>query len=249
MVRDSASSRHAVQRDVEHLHQPEGRDQRQRHGQRRDQGRPPIPEEQPDHDHRQQRAQAQRLSRRVEAVLGVDVRRGDLLDLHLGVRLLDLGDRSPGRPGDGDLARALGALDREADHRPIVEPGDAARLGPLVDHHAQVLQAHGLAIGQVDAHLLQVVDGLGAAQGAHRLFLVADLPAAARKIGVRQLQLLADLARRDAEGAEPAGIELDADLAVDAAGAGDRGHALHPHHLLGDGVLDEPGELLRIHRR
>jgi hypothetical protein len=109
------------------------------------------------------------------------------------------------------------------------------------------LLSDGAAVGQIDPHLLEVVHGLGAAERAHGLLGLADLAAAAGQVGVDELELLADLAGGDAEGGQPAGIELDADLAIDAAGAGHGRDALHAHHLLGDDVLDKPGELLLVH--
>ena len=49
-------------------------------------------------------------------------------------------------------------------------------------------------------------------------------------------------AARGVERQQPRRIELDADLAVDAADTRDRADAAHREHALGDGVVDEPGQ-------
>jgi hypothetical protein len=47
---------HPVQGEAHHLHEPEGRDRRERDGDRRDQRRPPVAQEQEDDEDRERRA-------------------------------------------------------------------------------------------------------------------------------------------------------------------------------------------------
>ena len=86
-----------------------------------------------------------------------------------------------------------------------------------------------------------------AAQHPDRLFAAADLRAAAGGIDVDRAQLLVHLDGRDAERLHARRIEIDADLAVDAAPAVDLRNAGDRQQPLGDRVVDEPGELLLGH--
>ncbi len=56
--------------------------------------------------------------------------------------------------------------------------------------------------------------------------------------------MLVDLDRRDAQRLHASWVELDTDLAIDSATAGDLGHASNRQKALRHGIVDEPGELL-----
>src|SRR5205814_467771 len=98
--------------------------------------------------------------------------------------------------------------------------------------------------GQGDLAGAEGGGGARAAEHADRLLAAAELRAAAGGIEVQRAQLLVDLGGGDAERLHARRVELDADLAVDPAAAlhlRDAGHLQQP---LGDGVVDEPGQLL-----
>ncbi len=65
-----------------------------------------------------------------------------------------------------------------------------------------------------------------AGEGADRLFLPADLAAAASEVDVHRADLAVHVGRGDAERHQAVGIELDADFARDAADALDPADAL-----------------------
>ena len=94
----------------------------------------------------------------------------------------------------------------------------------------------------------EVLRRLRAAQHADRLLAAADLGAAAGGVEVQRAQLLVNLDRGDAERLHARRIELDADLAADAAAARHLRDAGDVEQALGDRVVDEPGELLRGER-
>ena len=76
-----------------------------------------------------------------------------------------------------------------------------------------------------------------------------DLGAAARGVEIQRPQLIVDLDRGQPERLQARGIELDADLAAHAAAARDLRNPRNRQQALGDGVVDEPAELLRRVRR
>ena len=82
---------------------------------------------------------------------------------------------------------------------------------------------------------------------AHRLLGAGDFGAAAGGVEVGLAKLLVDLRRGDALRLERGGIEDDADLAVDAAFARDRGDALDAEQAARDIVVDVPAQLLERH--
>ena len=116
-------------REAEQVHHREGRDHRQRQRRGRDQRGAPVAQEQPHHQHRQQRAFVQQRHRAVVVLLHrVDEVEG-LGDGDVRVRGLQLVERGAHARGDLDLAGAAAARDLEADHRLAVEQRGRALLG------------------------------------------------------------------------------------------------------------------------
>jgi hypothetical protein len=76
------------------------------------------------------------------------------------------------------------------------------------------------------------------------LLTAAELRAAARGVEIELAQLLIHLDRRDAERLHARRIELDADLAVDAATALHLRNACDRQQPLGDRAVDEPAQFL-----
>ncbi len=103
-------------------------------------------------------------------------------------------------------------------------------------------QAH-IALGGRDGQVAQLVDGLGLAKHPHRLFLRADVGAAAGFVGVELEERVVDLGGGHAPRGHPRRVEEHVDLAVHPADAGDLRHALLPLQRPGDRVVHEPGQL------
>ncbi len=95
-----------------------------------------------------------------------------------------------------------------------------ADLGDAVVHVRDVAQARDAAAGQRRSACRRAARAvLRAAEHANRLLAATDLRAAAGRIEIERAQLLVDVDRGDAERLHARRIELDADLAVDAAAA------------------------------
>ena len=150
--------------------------------------------------------------------------------------------------GHGDVAGALGAVDREGDDRAVaVEAGELSGLLEGVRDLAQLAQAGFAAAGEDDAGVGEAGDAVGTGQGADGLLLAAQLGAATGEVDVGGGDLAVDVAGGDAEGGEAVGVQRHADLAGDAADALDLAHAAHALQVAHHDVVDEPGELLQGH--
>ncbi|MCY1171287.1 hypothetical protein D9M73_113920 [compost metagenome] len=122
-ARDQAQrhQRHVVEREAHQLHDPKGWDRGQGNGERGDDGRAPIAQED-QHDHHRQRGPLDhRFHRGVILRLGVFHAVGDALEMDLGVALLERGQFLFGFGEDGDVRGVLGALEVEAQHLFAVE--------------------------------------------------------------------------------------------------------------------------------
>uniref|UniRef100_A0A0N4ZJK6 PE-PGRS family protein n=1 Tax=Parastrongyloides trichosuri TaxID=131310 RepID=A0A0N4ZJK6_PARTI len=241
--------RHHVQRLVHRPQDGEGRDQRHRHGRRRDQGRAPVAQEDPHHDDGQDGAQQQGFQRGEVAFLDILHAGGDLFDGQLGVGFVDLGDLGADLFGDLDLAGLPRAQEVEGDGFLTIVAGQTAGLAPLVHHGAEIAQTDALAIAQRDQGFAQLIDRGGGAQGADGALSPRHGDAAAGQVVVDVGQGLADLGGGDAVGGQALRVQLDADLAVDAAGAIDLAHAAERQQGAAHLIVDEPADLFRRHGR
>ncbi len=151
--------------------------------------------------------------------------------------------------GDRQLARALGAEDREGDDRFAVEAGEGAQL--LMASSMTVPRSDRRTSRpprQRDRGVGQLLDGARAGERADRLLLAADLAAPAAQIDVGGADLAVDVGGGDAE-APAAGR--------DRARSGSRGRrrrsARRGRRPAGPAssrlidVVDEPGQLLERH--
>src|SRR5213076_41547 len=84
--------------------------------------------------------------------------------------------------------------------------------------------------------------------GAHGLLEATDARLPTRVLRLNSAQLSRDVARGRAERGHPVRIEVDANLAVDAADARDPAHARHAAQLARHDEIDEPRELRVAHR-
>ena len=119
-------------------------------------GRADVAQEQEDDEHGEDRAFDQGLHRRVILRLGVVDLVEDLGEVDPRIFLLDLAQLLPGRVVGGDVRRALGALDVEADDLAAVHLGDRALLGIGVLDLAEVGQLDRPAAGDDDLGLRQL---------------------------------------------------------------------------------------------
>ncbi len=239
---------HGVERVAEIVLAQEGRNHRQRQRRGRHQGRAPVAQEPPHHQHGQDRAFVQELHRAVEVLLHREGVVDDFLEHHVRMLALQLGDGRARALGHVDLAGALGAEYLEANHFLAVLLGQRARLGHRVAHLGDLVQAHAAPVRQRNVHARQLVGAVHGGDGAHRLLGAADVAASARRLALHAAQLARDVGRRHLQRGHARVIELHADFAEHAADPLDRAQARHAQQPLGDGIVDEPAQFLVVHR-
>ena len=246
--------RHGVEREPEHPHREEARDDRHREGETGDHGGAPRVQEQVDDHHGEERAEH-------EGELDVGERIADLARVVADDLERDVGRELSHQVVDDD-ADLVGHFDRvgagdlehlERERGVIAHQRGAAPLGGAVDHLAHVADADRGAVADDDGDVAERERVGDASSDPHQPFGVAALDAARGDLLILALQRGDDLRRGDTVGAECCGLELDTDLArcaandVHAADARDR---LDP---LADDLLGEVGELthrtrLALHR-
>ncbi len=134
--------------------------------------------------------------------------------------------------------------DGEGGRRASVETRDGADLPDAVAHVGEVREAREAPSGQHDLGVAERRGRARPAQHADRLLAAPELGPPAGRIEVEVAQLVVDLDGGDAERLHARGIELDADLAIDAAAALHLRDALNAEQPFRDRIIDEPGQLL-----
>ena len=236
---------HHVQREAEQLHDPEGWKDRQRQGDRRDDGRPPIAQKEKNHDHCEDGALVQRMHRRFVVSQRMNDRCVDQLEVDSRVGRLDGLDASSNCICEDDIACALRAQNIEADDRRTVESRKGPGLRNRIGDEPQIVQPHLAARRQRDPRRREIGNRLGAGEGADGLVASANLGAPTGEIHVTPAKLAADIERRQADRLEPNRIEPDPDLALHASDAIDPRDPANSLQCPYDHVIHEPGELLR----
>jgi len=189
---------HHVEREADEVHDPEGREDRQRQGDCRDEGRPPIAQEQEHHDHGEHGAFIQRVHGRIVVSFCERNRSVDQLELDVGVCRLDRFDLGSDRLRNGYIACAFRAYDADSYHGRAVESGKGARLRNRIGDEAQIVHSNLAAGRQGDSGRRQIRDRLGSGKGADRLVASADLGPPAGEIDVAAAKLPADVERGQA---------------------------------------------------
>ena len=228
------------------LQTQKGRNHRQRQRRRRHQGRAPVTQKPPHHQHRQQSTLVQQLHRAAKVLShggGVVDR---LRQPDLRKTRLQFGHGRAHATGHGHLAGAFGAKHLKAHHLPAVQRGQRARLGHRVQYAGHITEPDLAAVGQADLELGQLSGGLDRADGAHRLLGAADVAAPARRLLLHQPQPARHVDGRHLQRRHARGIELNPHLAGDTAHAFDSAHARYCQQPLGHGVVDEPAQILRV---
>ena len=236
-----------VQRKSECAHRPESRDRSQRQRNGRDQRRAHVAQEQEHDQHGERRAFDQRFhgSNVVAARIGDGI--VDLRQLYIRVLGLELLEGLVHRIGNRKLARSFHAENRERHDRLAVEPAERPLFAGVIDDATEILEAHLAAAAENDFGVCQRTDLPGSRQHADRLLLAADLAAAGAEIDVGRADLAVHLRGRDAVSQKLFGIEIDADLAIDAAIAFDTPDALRRLQTSLDDIIDVPRELFERH--
>ena len=186
-----------LDREAQQVHADEGRDhrQRQRHG--RHDGRAPVAQEQPDHQHRQDRAFVQQVHRGV-VFLGRDlheVQRAREAD----VRVVGLaaGAARPRRRRPPRLRWRRGCARPPKPTTRLPFSSAAARCSATVSSmRAMVSSRTRRRARQRDLHLAQRVGRGHGADGADRLFQASEVGAAAGTLLLHQPQLARHVGRR-----------------------------------------------------
>jgi len=233
----------------EPLQREEGGNDRQRQRHRGDEGGAPVAQEQPDHQHREDRALDQRGHGVAVLLLGEIDGVRNLDHFHAGVGREQLRHGGARTARGGDFVHALRAHHLEADHLLAIEQGHLATLGVAVADAGNVGQAKPPAVGQRQRETGQVLGAADGTQRAYGLLQPAETAAATGRLLLHAAQLRTDLAGGDAQGLQAHGIQFDLHLAGHAALAVDLRHAAHVQQALADHVVDEPGQVGLVHRR
>ena len=146
---------------------------------------------------------------------------------------------------DGDVGKALGPRDREAEHLAPAHLGQRALFGKRVAHRGEIGQIGGAAIAQRDLGLTQIIGVARVADDPNRLFGPGDFGAAAGGVQIHLTQLGVDLRRGDAQRLHPGGVQDDADFARNPAQPLDTRHAGNRQQFLGNGIVDIPAKLFQ----
>lgn len=231
-----------IQAEAGEIHDKEGRYDRQgqRHG--RQDRRPPVPEEKPDDDDRQDRAFVQHVHRTIIVADDRADRAVSLVDLNVGMLGGELPNRLVHIGGNTAVGKSVRALDLDRDHRLAVEIGHRGALGEAVGDGCDVIEANLLAVCQGDFEPLQRLDRWQGAERAQGLAGAADFAKAARYIRLHCLQLRRHGGRGDPERRHRRGIEIHMNLTVDPADAVDLPDTGHRKQRLGQIIVDKPGK-------
>ncbi len=187
-----------VEREARGIERPERRNDGERQGDGRDDGGAQVAQEDEDDDDGENGAFDQGRHGRAVGAQRVGHHRVDLLELDVGVHLLELFDLLGDVGCHHGVAGALGAGDGERHHRGVVERREGARLGIGIGDGAQLIEAHLATSGQRDHGGGEVFERLLAGQRADRLLAPADVAAAAGEVHVGGSELAVHVAGRDA---------------------------------------------------
>ena len=231
---------HHVQAEPEHVHEEEGRNQRDRHRDGGDQRRAPIAQED-EHDERsQQHAFEQRVPRGDETGAGLIYARQDLGDRDAFMGRQQLRDGLIDAVLSGDLARIFDFADLKADDGLSVQQREGAYLRGAVTDVRDIGEPHRTPAAGRNRDVANLLDRGRGAENAQRLLPTAYGDAAARRIETRDRQRLVHVVGGQSLRGESIGIHHDVDLAIHAAHAPDLRNSGRGLQRAGNGVFDEP---------
>ena len=161
--------RELVQGETEEVHDPEGRNGRQRDGQRGNEGRAPVTQEEEHHDNRQDRAFDHRRDRAVVLRLGVVDRSEQAGELDARVLFLDFLQLLDRIVIDADVRCAAGAGEAEGHDLATVDLAERADLAEAVAHFGDIGELDCAATADGDLDLRERICGISIAEHADRL--------------------------------------------------------------------------------
>ncbi len=242
------AQRHDVERQVQLVHEEEGRDQRHRQRQRDDERAPAVTEEQQDDEDRQRTAD--------QRVLFDVVQRR----LDEGRLVLDRGEAGAGRQTRGKpiefgahrLGHADGVgvaflVDGQLDRLAAIDAHDAFALLVALAHLGNVLETDRHAGVDADHEVADLVERTELVDRAHEEALAALVDAAARGVDVLVLQPRVDLVDVDAQARQLLLVDQHLDLVLEAAANLDRRHASHRRQVLLQILVGIAPQLLELH--
>jgi hypothetical protein len=189
-----AAERHDVEREVEHVHQHESADYRDRDCKAGDEGRARVAQEEVEHEDREQAADQRRLAHLAD-------RRGDELrlvvdELQLAARRQRLAEFLDPRPDAGRELHRIGVallVDRELDRLATVHARDGLAVLVAARDARDVPEVHGLAVDVRDDRVRHRLHRGELVQRAHQEALRALLEAAAGEVHVFFAQAVRNL--------------------------------------------------------
>ncbi len=237
---------HAVESKAKVVHRHESGNDRQRQSSSSHQRCAPVAQEEPDHQHCQDRPLIQQRHGTIVVFLDcVDVIES-FFDLDVRRFLVQRGDRFFYSLGYNDFASALASCDFKSDHRFAVEQGNRRAFTYAISYLGDLVQANNVTVRQSHlqrSDLSHIADG---ADGAHRLPGAADIGFAARRLLLHTLQLARDLRRRYVQGRHAFRVEFNQHLTVDTTDPGYLPHTLNRQQGFGNVIINKPGQCLFI---
>ena len=240
---------HHVDGKAQVSHANEGRDDRQRQRHRRDKGGPPIAQEQPDHQHRQNRALVQQQQRAVVFLFHRGHKVKGFGDLDVRVLQTVVGQRLAHQTAHGHLALALAAHHFKTHHGLAIQCGSRPRIGQGVAHRAHLVQAHAAAPRCGQLNLSDFLRRLDGGQRANGLFTHAQRHASARAFLLHLLELARHFGRRDAQRLQAVHIQSHTHFSCHATHAVDGTHTTQRQKLARDLFVDQPRQRFVVHAR
>ena len=235
-----------VQRKAKEVDPEESRQDGQRQGGGRYDRGAPVTQEEPHHDHRQNRPLIEELHRCLEVLFGC----GNVVDF-LGepvfrVIMREFIDRFSHVARERDLVGTLAAHDLEGDHRLAVEQCDRAPLAGGVGDARDLVKPDASAIRQRDVETCEIGRGRCRCDRPYRLLRTTHITPAARRFLLDLSQAARDVRRGNVQRCHARGIELDMDFASQSADAPHTANAVDREQLLGYRVVDKPGDCLLV---
>ena len=223
------------------------RDHRQRQGGSSHQGGAPVAQKPPHHQHRQQAAFVKQRHGAFEVFLHRLGIVNHLRERQVGVGRLQFADGGAHTFGHVQLAGAPGPENFKAHHVRAILSGERARLGHGVCHRGDLVESNVPAVRQGQVELGQLGSRFYRGDGAYRLLGTTDVATPAGGFLLNQPQLPGDVRRSNPQRGHFCGIQLDPDLATDAAHALDSTDTRHVEQPFGDGVVDKPAQVLVVY--
>jgi hypothetical protein len=236
--------RHRVQREVHRPQQREGGHDRGRDGERGDQHRAPVADEQPHDDGGEQAAQHQVLFQRLDRVLDVGGLFFDDVDLDAGGQAgVQIGDPRENRVDNLDRVGAGLPPHLEDNGRLALIVSETAALGHAVLGMAHIPDPQRRAGDVLDDDVVEFADLSDSAQGAHADFGRPAHNAPAGGLDVLLLDGALHVLGRQPVTGQLVEVEQDVDLPLAPPTDAHAAHSVHRFQGAPDGLVADLGQL------